>query len=247
MKFVHLQTILSQRHSGKRKFSQNKGFPTVKGFTNLLITLCRRLCLGSLDRDPPGQRPPDRDPLDKDPPNRDPLDRDPLDRDPLDRDLRTETPLTKTLLTETPWTETPWIETPYEQNHRQVKKDYLPATSFAGGKNGCTLWNSTRLNGPNQVTNICTKLERLLLYEIFYLCCNDSNSPVGTDRQTLSSIVWTDVEIIPGEVCVHGFSPRDGQWRIRSGFQLYGGDTCWYWNTQEHIHVHRNISQNILK
>ena len=33
MKFVHLQTILSRRHSGKRKFSQNKGFPTVKGFT----------------------------------------------------------------------------------------------------------------------------------------------------------------------------------------------------------------------
>ena len=33
MNFVHLQTILSRRHSGKRKFSQNKRFPTVKGFT----------------------------------------------------------------------------------------------------------------------------------------------------------------------------------------------------------------------
>ena len=35
MNFVHLQTILSRRHSGKRKFYQNKGFPTVKGFTYL--------------------------------------------------------------------------------------------------------------------------------------------------------------------------------------------------------------------
>ena len=33
MKSVHPQTILSRRHSGERKFSQNKGFPTVKGFT----------------------------------------------------------------------------------------------------------------------------------------------------------------------------------------------------------------------
>ena len=33
MNFIHAQTILSRRHSGKRKFSQNKGFPTVKGFT----------------------------------------------------------------------------------------------------------------------------------------------------------------------------------------------------------------------
>ena len=29
-----LQTILSRRYSGERKFSQNKRFPTVKGFTN---------------------------------------------------------------------------------------------------------------------------------------------------------------------------------------------------------------------
>ena len=33
MKSVHAQTILSRRHSAKRKFSQNKGFPTVQGFT----------------------------------------------------------------------------------------------------------------------------------------------------------------------------------------------------------------------
>ena len=33
MKFVHAQTILSRRHSGKRKFSQNKGFPAVEWFT----------------------------------------------------------------------------------------------------------------------------------------------------------------------------------------------------------------------
>ena len=33
MNFVYVQTILSRRHSGKRKFFQNKGFPTVKGFT----------------------------------------------------------------------------------------------------------------------------------------------------------------------------------------------------------------------
>ena len=38
MNFVHLQTILSRRHSGKRKFSQNKGFPTVKGFTGVEYT-----------------------------------------------------------------------------------------------------------------------------------------------------------------------------------------------------------------
>ena len=35
MNFVPAQTILSRRHSGKRKFYQNKGFPTVKGFTDV--------------------------------------------------------------------------------------------------------------------------------------------------------------------------------------------------------------------
>ena len=48
MKFVHLQTILSLRHSGKRKFSQNKGFPTVKGFTSSVNVILRwQDCTGS--------------------------------------------------------------------------------------------------------------------------------------------------------------------------------------------------------
>ena len=48
MKFVHLQTILSRRHSGKRKFSQNKGFPTVKGFTMVGCTILIIFVNGSL-------------------------------------------------------------------------------------------------------------------------------------------------------------------------------------------------------
>ena len=65
------------------------------------------------DRDPPGQRPS----LDRHPP----WTETPQDRDP-------------------PWTETPQDRDPSpgqrphcEQNHRQVLKHYLPATSFAGG------------------------------------------------------------------------------------------------------------------
>ena len=47
MKFVHLQTILSRRHFGKRKFSHNKGFPTVKGFTNIELLYFLLCCLFS--------------------------------------------------------------------------------------------------------------------------------------------------------------------------------------------------------
>ena len=47
MKSVHAQTILSPRHSGKRKFSKNKGFPAVEWFTtvspcNCAIAQCKQ-------------------------------------------------------------------------------------------------------------------------------------------------------------------------------------------------------------
>ena len=41
MNFVHLQTILSQRYSGKRKFSHNKGFPTVIMYLQYLHILIK--------------------------------------------------------------------------------------------------------------------------------------------------------------------------------------------------------------
>ena len=63
MNFVHLQTILSRRHSGKRKFSQNKGFPTVKGFTvgcvpSTTVVVCFWGVSNPLGADPPGSRHP---------------------------------------------------------------------------------------------------------------------------------------------------------------------------------------------
>ena len=47
MNFVHAQTILSRRHSCKRKFSQNKGFPTAKGFTIFQFILALVQCVTS--------------------------------------------------------------------------------------------------------------------------------------------------------------------------------------------------------